>query len=252
MVDIERVWVTIDHKLFLWDYNDGCVHRISPTMSPLFNNFSQEIASFMDQPDVIREVALVKPKPGVFIDDITFLLVICTPVSVLLIGVALANQPTPDGRPHKELKLYATDLVVPTDVEMTAVAGTADGRIFMSGHDGRLYEFHYQATETWFAKRVHLINHSQSGVQSLLPRFAAATVSEGMSFCPLLSPSFISRPQTPFLQSLLTSKEIVSTHLHPTTIYRCIPFPATRPYNMFRQSLLCTRVLRKRHLAPLR
>lgn len=26
MPEIERVWISIDHKLFLWDYNDGCVN----------------------------------------------------------------------------------------------------------------------------------------------------------------------------------------------------------------------------------
>ena len=31
--DIERVWVTVDHKLFLWDYNDGYVNNL--TCDPL-------------------------------------------------------------------------------------------------------------------------------------------------------------------------------------------------------------------------
>ncbi|KAF9481024.1 nucleoporin [Pholiota conissans] len=159
MSEIERVWVSIDHKLFLWDYMDG-----------------QDISSFVDQPDVITHVALVKPKSGLFIDDITSLLVICTPVSVLLLGLAIANQTGMDGRLRKDIKLYATDLTISTDIEMTSVIGTADGRIFMCGHqDGNLYEMHYQASESWFGKRVQLINHSMSGVQSLLPRFASST-----------------------------------------------------------------------------
>ncbi|KAF8971407.1 nucleoporin [Flammula alnicola] len=162
MAEIGRVWISIDHKLFLWDYNDG-----------------QEISSFMDQPDVITHVALVKPKQGLFIDDITSLLVICTPVSVLLIGVAIASQPGLDNRPRKELKLYATDLTISTDIEMTSVIGTPDGRIFMCGQqDGNLYEMHYQANESWFGKRVQLVNHSVGGVQSLLPRFASSTADE--------------------------------------------------------------------------
>lgn len=136
----------------------------------------------MDQPDVITHVALVKPKTGLFIDDITSLLVICTPVSVLLIGVAIANQTGTDGRPRKEIKLYATDLTISTDIEMTSVVGTSDGRIFMCGQqDGNLYEMHYQANESWFGKRVQLVNHSVGGVQSLLPRFASST-SDGKKF----------------------------------------------------------------------
>lgn len=130
----------------------------------------------MDQPDVITSVALVKPKEGLFIDDITYVLVICTPISVLLIGVALANQTTPDGRSRKEIKLYATDLTVSTDVEMTSVAGAPDGRVFMCGQqDGNLYEVHYQANESWFGKRIQLVNHSLGRGHSLLPKFAAGS-----------------------------------------------------------------------------
>ncbi|OCH96059.1 nucleoporin [Obba rivulosa] len=154
MPEIERVWITIDHNLFLWDYVEG-----------------QELSSFVDQPDVITHVALVKPKPGVFIDEITSLLVICTPVSVLLIGVSATPVTTVNNRTRKEIKLYATDMTISSDVEMTSVIGTQDGRIFMCGvQDGCLYELHYQEKEGWFGKRVQLINHSLGTVQSLIPR----------------------------------------------------------------------------------
>jgi len=137
-------------------------------------NSSQELASFMDQPDVITHVALVLPKRGMFVDDIKYLLVICTPVSVLLIGVASSLL---QGR--KELHLYATDLSSSTEVEMSSVIGTEEGRVFMRGvQDGHLYEFHYQEKESWFGKRVHLIDHSRGAVQSLLPRFVTSG-SEG-------------------------------------------------------------------------
>ncbi|KAH9950428.1 nucleoporin [Amylocystis lapponica] len=162
MPEIERVWISIDHNLFLWDYIEG-----------------QELSSFVDQPDVITYVALVKPKPGVFIDEITSLLVICTPVSVLLIGVSTNTVTGPNNRPHKEIKLYATDMSASADVEMTSVIGTRDGRIFMCGsQDGCLYELHYQEKEGWFGKRVQLINHSVSGMQSLIPRLAAGKTED--------------------------------------------------------------------------
>lgn len=85
-------------------------------------------------------------------------------------------MPGPDNRFRKEIQFYATDRNVPTDIEMISVVGTRDGRIFMAGaQDGCLYELHYQETESWFGKRVQLINHSVGGVQSLLPRFASTT-----------------------------------------------------------------------------
>ncbi|KAG2159777.1 nucleoporin [Suillus bovinus] len=117
---IERVWISIDHKLFLWDYVEG-----------------QDISSFVDQPDVITHVAVVKPKVGVFVDEITSVMVICTPVS-----------------------MYATDMTVSTDIEMYLCYGC-------------LYELHYQQSESWFSKRVHIVNHSVGSVQSLFPRFTS-------------------------------------------------------------------------------
>ncbi|KZT72803.1 nucleoporin [Daedalea quercina L-15889] len=162
MPEIERVWITIDNNLFLWDYVEG-----------------QELSSFVDQPDVITHVALVKPKPSVFIDEIALLLVICTPVSVLLIGVSTSPVTGPNNRPRKDIKMYATDMSIPCDVEMSSVIGTDDGRIFMCGvQDGCLYELHYQEKEGWFGKRVQIINHSVGGVQSLIPRLAAPKLED--------------------------------------------------------------------------
>ncbi|KAI0304810.1 nucleoporin [Russula brevipes] len=152
--EIERVWVAIDHKLFLWDYVEG-----------------QDLSSFVDQPDVITHVAIVNPKPGVFVDEINYLLVLCTPLTVILLGVSATDVLGSNRMARKEIKLFDLDMSVQCDVEMISVAGTADGRIFMAGsQDGHLYELHYQEKEGWFGRRVQLINHSVSSVQSFFPR----------------------------------------------------------------------------------
>lgn len=154
--ELERVWVSIDSKLFLWDYTEG-----------------QELSSYTDQPDVIVHVALVKAKPGVFIDDINYVLVICTPVTVLLIGLSVTDVPGPSNRTRKQIDLYDTGMSIACGVEMTDIIGMNDGRIFMVGsQDGHLYELHYQEKEGWFGKRVQLIDHSISGVKNLFPLFS--------------------------------------------------------------------------------
>jgi nuclear pore complex protein Nup155 len=45
--EIGWAWITIDHRLFLWDYNG-----------------SEQFVMFDDQDQVIISVALVKPRPG--------------------------------------------------------------------------------------------------------------------------------------------------------------------------------------------
>lgn len=113
-------------------------------------------------------------------------MVLCTPVSVLLIGLSVSPIPQSN---RKDIKMYATDLSVSTDVEMTSIVGTPQGRIFMAGsQDGCLYELHYQQSESWFGKRVQLINHSVGAVQSLFPRFSSPK-PDGPSYLDSLSSS---------------------------------------------------------------
>jgi hypothetical protein len=89
-------------------------------------------------------------------------------------------------RVRKEIKLYATDMIVPSEVTMGSVIGTKDGRIFMCGsQDGNLYELHYQEKEGWFGKKVHLINHSVGGVQSLFPRLSPPSSDGQYMYHPL-------------------------------------------------------------------
>jgi nuclear pore complex protein Nup155 len=99
----------------------------------------------------------------------------------LLLGVSVSSVTGPDNRARKDIKMYATDMSVSTDVEMTSVVGTQDGRIFMCGsQDGSLYELHYQEKEGWFGKRVQLINHSVGSVQTLFPKIMGK--SDGTRF----------------------------------------------------------------------
>ncbi len=165
--------------------------------SSLFLGCSQDLSSFVDQPDVITHVAIVNPKPGVFVDEINHLLVLCTPLTVILLGVSATDVLGPNHRTRKEIKLFDLDMSVPCDVEMISVAGTADGRIFMAGsQDGHLYELHYQEKEGWFGRRVQLINHSVGSVQSFFPRFTAAR--EGMLGHCIAQPLHLNAP---FLRS---------------------------------------------------
>ncbi|GAA6061215.1 hypothetical protein JCM10212_001536 [Sporobolomyces blumeae] len=162
--EIERSWVTVDHRLLLWDWADG-------------SSFS----TFEELTDVIVGVALVRPRPGVFVDSISHLLVLATPSQVHLVGLGYV-APSPGAK--KEVTFYLTGLSVPTDgISFTSIRGTSNGRIFLSsspepltpggiGGDGCLYELAYQSSEGWFAKRCTLYNlTSGSIVKSVVPSF---------------------------------------------------------------------------------
>ena len=61
---------------------------------------------------------------------------------------------------------------LPSDnVSMLCMEGTENGRIFLGGKNGSLYEVSYQAKEGWFSGKCHLVNHSSSVFSYLMPTF---------------------------------------------------------------------------------
>lgn len=61
---------------------------------------------------------------------------------------------------------------LPTDnVGMLDIQGTPEGRIFLAGKDGCLYEVIYQAEDGWFSRKCKKVNHSVSMLSFLVPSF---------------------------------------------------------------------------------
>lgn len=158
-------------------------HTLSRTLSPLHTNLlSSSFSTFDELNAVILGVGIVAPRPGVFVDSITHLLVISTTTTITLVGIGLA-APSPGGK--KEVTFYLTGLSVPTDgLPFTKIKGAPGGRIFLctaSGEgtppgtadgDGCLYELAYQSTEGWFVKRCSLNNLTSSSIgNSVMPSF---------------------------------------------------------------------------------
>lgn len=124
---INRAWLTVDSNLFLWAYAPFRAPAHPPDLY-VFEGLSQIIVS----------VALVPPRPGVFVESVEYILVVATPVEVTLLGVTFS--------PSGELTLIPTQISVATDnTLMLKIMATPSGRIFMAGADGTLHEFVYEA-----------------------------------------------------------------------------------------------------------
>lgn len=130
----------------------------------------------------IVSVALVVPKAGVFVSDVKHLLVVTTPMEIVVLGVTFGdstktvcspNKSLQNSTPYVEMQLMNKPIfVLNTDnVSIASIEGTADGRIFMGGRDGALYELQYQAESNWFGKRCRKVNHSQSLMSLVVPGF---------------------------------------------------------------------------------
>lgn len=131
---------------------------------------------------MIVSVGLVTPKPGVFISDVKYLLVITTPIEIVVLGVtfgdstksiATPNRTTSNSSTYEEMQLMNKPIfILNTDnVAITTIAGTADHRIFLGGRDGSLFEIGYQSESNWFGKRCKRINHSQGLISYIVPGF---------------------------------------------------------------------------------
>ena len=127
------------------------------------------INTYEDADQVIVHVSLVKPIKGIFLDQIEYLLVISTPLDIKLVGIAFSEKAKPN-QPRTKLELYETEMSCSSDkVNMSSIVGTSEGRIFMRGNDGNLYELIYQAQDGWFRRKIYKENKSLSKMNILLP-----------------------------------------------------------------------------------
>jgi len=160
--ELNHAWVAIDSALYLWDYTDP----------------NAEIIGYEDQPNNITAVKLVVPKPGVFVKDVTHLLVVATVSEMILIGVGskLETTTVPGSKLEipgvRTVTLYMTGMTINVrGINVECIEGSAaTGRIFFSGKDGNeIHELTYQQQEGWFASRCGKINHTSPGYTSLVP-----------------------------------------------------------------------------------
>ncbi|XP_009986743.1 PREDICTED: nuclear pore complex protein Nup155-like, partial [Tauraco erythrolophus] len=165
--EINRAWLTIDSDIFMWNYEDG-----------------GDLAYFDGLSETILAVGLVKPKGGIFQPHIRHLLVLATPVDIVILGLSCANIQAGTGSLNDSMSggmqllpdpLYS----LPTDnTYILAITSTDNGRIFLAGKDGCLYEVAYQAEAGWFSQRCRKINHSKSALSFLIPSLLQFTFSE--------------------------------------------------------------------------
>jgi nuclear pore complex protein Nup155 len=149
--EIQRAYITVDNRLYLWNYMNG-----------------EDFQSFSDCSQTLLAVRLIPPRPGVFLPTITYLLALCTSSTFFLLGI----DTTPaDGT----FTLYNADMSVSVStMGIKCIEATRDGRIFVSGIDGHLWEIVYQAEEGWFTSRTRKICQTAGFGELVLPNWGTA------------------------------------------------------------------------------
>lgn len=162
--EISRAWLTIDNDIFMWNYEDG-----------------GDVAYFDGLIETILAVGLVKPKPGILQPHIHYLLVLATSVDVVILGLSFPkSQGGLNDSMSGGMQLLPDPLFsIPTDnIYILSITSTDQGRIFMAGKDGCLYEIAYQAEAGWLTQRCRKINHSKSTLSFLVPSVLQFSFSE--------------------------------------------------------------------------
>lgn len=149
--ELKRVWMTVDHRLFLWNFAD---------------TQQSDFFSFDSGQDVLLQCHLFTPKSNIFDGHsamVQYLIALVTCRSVKLVGVSNFND---------NFTVYNTDYECSTDgVVMLSSCSLPSGHLFLGGRDGHLYELVYEAEETWFSRRTQLKNHTKSSMSVFVPTF---------------------------------------------------------------------------------
>ncbi|KUI54518.1 hypothetical protein VP1G_01967 [Cytospora mali] len=202
--EINHGWVTIDNSLYLWDYTHP----------------DPELIGFEESPHTITALALVPPKPGVFVSTITHILVLATATDMILLAVAAA--PTPTG--SHAVNLYSTRMSLHKgSLDVSYITASADGRIFFGGHnDTDVYELYYQQEEKWFSSRCGKINHTHPGWSSVVPSLPNPVALWGPKSNEFLSAIVIDDSRK-LLYTLSNNSTIRTYHLEgPDKLNKCI------------------------------
>ncbi|PVU87536.1 hypothetical protein BB559_005997 [Furculomyces boomerangus] len=150
--EIRRAWITVDHRLFIWNYEE-----------------ENDFYNYEDQDQLIVSVALVKPKKNIFSKEIQHVLVIATTLEIILLGVGIDTKSSVK---NGQLSLYSTQLKVSTDnIIISSIIGSDNGRIFYSGNDGHIYEIIYQESDGWLTKKCRKICLTSNVASYFIPTF---------------------------------------------------------------------------------
>lgn len=158
--EISRAWLSVDSSIFFWAYDNA-----------------SDVAYYDGLDQTIIAVHLFKPKLNVFKSHIRYLLCLVTASEITLLGVTCSD----DGPDSLTTVLLIPDPIfkLPTDnVIFSVLAGTDDGRIFLGGNDGCLYEIVYQAEDGWFSRKCRKVNHSYSLLSYVTPAFLTFSEQE--------------------------------------------------------------------------
>lgn len=151
--EISRAYLSVDNSIFFWAYDNA-----------------SDVAYYDGLNQTIIAVQLIKPRANVFKSHIKYLLCLATASEITLFGVTY-SEGEQDTLPTVFLIPDPLFTLSTDQVNFSVLTSSDNGRIFLGGNDGCLYEIVYQADDGWFSKKCRKINHSQGLLTYVTPSF---------------------------------------------------------------------------------
>ncbi|KAJ6248994.1 nuclear pore complex protein nup155 [Anaeramoeba flamelloides] len=143
--ELGLIWIAVGSDLCLWNYENG--NQVKE-----YTGFDTDIVS----------VGFVSPKEGLVEEEIQNVIVVATLKKICLMSLVFPSSM------KESLRLYPLDFQTNLNgVLIRDIKGTIDGRIFLAGHDGNLYEFEYNTESSFFKKKCSLINRTNFSINNI-------------------------------------------------------------------------------------
>mmetsp|Transcript_14798 Transcript_14798/g.34244 ORF Transcript_14798/g.34244 Transcript_14798/m.34244 type:complete len:1911 (+) Transcript_14798:203-5935(+) len=146
--EAELAWMTTDDTVYLWTYHQNSSNANGIRSAGGGENQFLEFRVPSRQP--IVSVGLAPPKQGVFREVVEWCLIVTTKEEAMLCAIAKVTAATEDansgnnGSSSSPWMVVPTKFIVPSDwISFLCVTSTKDGRIFLGGQDGNVYELDY-------------------------------------------------------------------------------------------------------------
>ncbi|KAJ3432010.1 nuclear pore complex protein nup155 [Anaeramoeba flamelloides] len=143
--ELGLIWIAVGSDLCLWNYENG--NQVKE-----YTGFDTDIVS----------VGFVSPKEGLAEEEIQNVIVVATLKKICLMSLVFPSST------KESLRLYPLDFQTNLNgVLIRDIKGTIDGRIFLAGHDGNLYEFEYNTESSFFKKKCSLVNRTNFSINNI-------------------------------------------------------------------------------------
>lgn len=154
--EIERGWIIVDNRLILWNYK-------VPQSS--FNKASQFLV--IDQiRHSILQAKVVKPKPGIFVKEVNYLLVLATPINIHIYLIKYDKA-------LNNLEIFNPELSVSVQGLMVNnfVIDESTNHIYFTGeNDGvNIWRLDYSNKSSFTKNKCDKVCLTKSGLSSVLP-----------------------------------------------------------------------------------